>query len=461
MKTGVVRQNISNETGFRIDPSFHLSEALQIQSDLRNSPYPLCTVADVSEKIFIGNIFSRNFVSKPDHGVPYLAASDTVLSNIDTGRFLSKNQAKQLSYLILKKDWILVTCSGTLGNVTYTNAVFENHIATHDLIRIIPSNQLIRSGVLYAFLASKYGYYQLTQSKFGGVVKHINSNQAGSVCVPVFSSSFQEEVHQLVINAATLREEAASKLEEAKQVLIDFIDIPFLRKSGFKTAIKSSKDIIKSLKLRFDPPVHVYDSVSIFNTLRDKCVSLGDCNVKIWYPGMFKRVFVDNNNGFPYIQGSSVFERNPFKNCDYLSKTKTPKLSDLWLNCGLILISCAGLCGQVKLITKEYEDHHAIGSPDIIRLQSDDSLFTTGYLFTYLQLPIVYDYMQSLKYGSVIERFDVPNVASIPVIKPTQELSDQISSFIDQYSELIYSSFCKEQEAISMVENEIEKWTRN
>ena len=46
---------------------------------------------------------------------------------------------------------------------------------------------------------------------------------------------------------------------------------------------------------------------------------------------------------------------------------------------------------------QEYEDRGAIGSPDIIRLVSSDSLFTTEYLFAYLQLPPIYDYMQSLK----------------------------------------------------------------
>ena len=78
----------------------------------------------------------------------YLAASDTVLANLETGRYLSNYQAATLSYLILKKDWILVTCSGTLGNVTYTNRNFENHIATHDLIRILPNSKKVNKGTL-------------------------------------------------------------------------------------------------------------------------------------------------------------------------------------------------------------------------------------------------------------------------------------------------------------------------
>jgi restriction endonuclease S subunit len=112
------------------------------------------------------------------------------------------------------------------------------------------------------------------------------------------------------------------------------------------------------------------------------------------------------------------------------------------------------------MITKEYEDKGAIGSPDIIRLSSKDALFTTEYLFTYLQLPAVYDYMQSLKYGSVIERFDIANVETIPVVKPTIELSGEITELIKDYKQCMYHAFNAEEKATKMVENEIEKWNK-
>jgi restriction endonuclease S subunit len=126
-----------------------------------------------------------------------------------------------------------------------------------------------------------------------------------------------------------------------------------------------------------------------------------------------------------------------------------------------ILITCAGSVGKVKLITQEYEDKQAIGSQDIIRLESNDSLYTSGYLFTYLQIPLVFDYIQSMKYGSVIERIEPFHVESIPVIKPTKEVSMAITRLIDEYSKMIYAAFCKEEKAISMVDAEIESWKNN
>lgn len=122
------------------------------------------------------------------------------------------------------------------------------------------------------------------------------------------------------------------------------------------------------------------------------------------------------------------------------------------------MITCAGSVGDIKLITKEYEEKESIGSQDIIRLESTDELYTKEYMFVYLQLPFVYDYIQSMKYGSVIERIEPFHVESIPVVKPTKEVSDEITSLIQTYMDCTYRAFCAEEQAITMVEQEIEKW---
>jgi restriction endonuclease S subunit len=53
------------------------------------------------------------------------------------------------------------------------------------------------SGFLYAYLASKYGYTLLTQSGFGGVVKHINAEHVANIPVPILPESKQQEIHNL------------------------------------------------------------------------------------------------------------------------------------------------------------------------------------------------------------------------------------------------------------------------
>lgn len=457
MKTNIINTKSIIPNSFRFDPSFHLSEAIILGKDLDNVPYEKISIKDTNSKVFLGNIFSRIFVKDKEHGIPYLAASDTVLADINTGRFLSKKQSKELAYLMLKKDWIVITCSGTIGNVTYTNSTFENHIATHDLIRIVPNDEKILKGYLYAFLSSKYGYNQLTQSRFGGVVKHINADHVYGITLPQFPESFQNEVHVLIEESSDLREKAADNLKVAIEYLDKFINKTF-KKTYFKTSHVKSSDIINSLQCRLDPPSIMNDGVSFMNEIKHRFdhITIGDIKGRVYRPGIFKRNYV--SNGIPYIKGSEIFLVNPFRRCDKLSKTLTPFIDQMSLKEGQILVTCAGSVGDIKLITKEYEDKQSIGSQDIIRIESYDNRYTTEYIFTYLQLPFVYDYIQSMKYGSVIERIEPFHVESIPVVTPTNELSQEITKLIRQYMDCTYKAFVAEEKAITMVEQEIEKW---
>lgn len=455
MKTAVINSKVFMADGYRIDPDIHMSEGVAIRRVLNSLPYPLSTVGDNSERVFLGNIFSRVFVKDAEHGMPYLAASDTVLSNIETGRYLSNKQCAQLSNLILQKNWILVTCSGTLGNVTYTNELYENHIATHDLIRIIPNSSKVNKGTLYAFLVSKYGYYQITQSMFGGVVKHINDNQTKEIIVPVFPSEIQSIIDNNISRSAQLKETAHNSLKEALDLVEDFISESY-KKEFYKSARVSVKDVISSLQYRLDPPAIMNDGVI---HMRDVCSrmehsTIGRINAKVYRPGIFKRNYVED--GIPYIKGSEIFLASPFLRCQKLSRTRTPFIDEMSLKAGQILITCAGSVGDIKLITKEYEDKRAIGSQDIIRLESYDDLYSKEYLFIYLQQPFVHEYIQSMKYGSVIERIEPFHVESIPVVKPTEELNDKIKELVSNYMECTYKAFVLEEKSVSLIEDSIE-----
>jgi restriction endonuclease S subunit len=250
-------------------------------------------------------------------------------------------------------------------------------------------------------------------------------------------------------------------MAEANIILEKEIKVQF-RKESFKIGSNKIKDIFSSLQCRLDPPALISDGVETINKLKSEGVvfkTLTECNTYIYRPGIFKRSYV--KKGYPYIKGSELFDNNPFLRCQYLSKTKTPFVEQMLLRENQILITCAGSCGQVKLITKEFEDKGAIGSQDIIRVEAKDSLFTTEYLFIYFQLPFVFDYIQSMKYGSVIERIEPFHVESIPVFMPSEEVSQEITDKIHTYKKNMYVAFNKESQAITLVEKEIESWQQS
>lgn len=321
---------------------------------------------------------------------------------------------------------------------------------------------ILRGGLVYAYLASKYGYSLLTQGTFGAVIQHIEPYFVSSIPIPSFPEDFQNKINDLVLESARLREEAADVLDRAVSSVSRYINSNH-KEHPFKCGKVNSQEIFHSLKMRIDPPALINDGVVAMNEVIEKMSfkRIGELGFTVRRPGIFKRVKVEK--GIPYIKGSEIFLTNPFRRCEYLSKSRTPFIDEMVLKSGQILVTCAGSVGDIKMITQEYEDKCAIGSQDIIRIDSftnKDELFNKEYLFTYLQLPFVYSYIQSMKYGSVIERIEPFHIESIPVVEPTPELSKKVKTLISSYMDDLYKAFCLEEEAISLVEQEIEKWNK-
>ena len=340
-----------------------------------------------------------------------------------------------------------------LVSKSQNNVCYANNVA-----RIFPK-KTVKTGFLYAFLMSKFGNAQLNKNASGSVVRYIEAPGIKKTLVPNLTEALQRKVDDLIQESAKLREEASVMIGKAKSILLNYCNADF-RKNNFKTAVVKNTDILFSLQHRIDPPALINDGVIAINKIEQikKTIKLKDTGAKVFRPGIFKRCYV--SNGYPYIKGSDIFNVNPFVRCSYLSRKNTPFVNEMLLHEGQILVTCAGSVGNIKLITKEYDDKEALGSQDIIRIETTKNLFTKEYLFIYLQLPFVYDYIQSMKYGSVIERVEPFHIESIPVVQPTVKISEEITSLVRRYMEYTYKAFVEEETAIKEVEQEIESWNK-
>lgn len=454
MKTGIVK--LKDMQNMRFDASFHMSDGVQYKRIIFSSPYKSLQIGDVAERIFYGLRANRIYVKNKNHAIPFMTGANIMLSDLNKNKLVSKKYTPSIEEMTLHPGWILVTRSGTVGQTAWSNKLFEGKYGSEDIIRIVPNGKM-KGGLIYAYLASKYGNVLLTQGSFGAVIQHIEPTFVSSIIIPDFPESFQQKVDNLIQESARLREEATEALEEAKEKLQYYIKDNF-KKNNYKTEIIEYQDIIQSLQYRIDPPALMNDGVQ---TMKAICKNyphkrIAEIDGKVYRPGIFKRIYVEK--GLPYIKGSEIFLANPFRRCVSVSRSKTPFIDEMRLREGQIMITCAGSVGDIKMITKEYEEKDCIGSQDIIRLESNDSLYTREYLFIYLQLPFVYDYMQSMKYGSVIERLEPFHIESIPVVKPTEDISKEISNIVQSYMDKTYNAFKAEESAIQMVEQEIESW---
>jgi restriction endonuclease S subunit len=454
MKTGIVNIKYALSHKTRFEGKFYLNENA-FNSMLIERHQDSCLRLEQLADAFNPPVFKRQFCKKEGHSVAYYQSSD-IATLLPSNVYIYKGQADKLNLLVKSGDILIAGFGTVIGDTCIATGMHEGACFANNVCRVRTFPD-VKKGYLAAVLKSKYGKSMLNNNASGTAIRYIEAPRIKELLIPNFPDDFQKEVDDLIQKSASLREEAAFALEEAKDRLRDWINVEF-EKHNYQTAVVSSKNIWSSLQHRIDPPAIMNDGVKTMEvvTSRMDCTTIGKIDGKVFRPGIFKRSYVDN--GIPYIKGSEIFLTNPFRRCDHLSRTRTPFIEEMSMKEGQILITCAGSVGDIKLITKEYEEKESIGSQDIIRLESTDGLYTKEYLFVYLQLPFVYDYIQSMKYGSVIERIEPFHVESIPVVKPTKEISDEITSLIQHYMDFTYRAFIAEEQAITMVEQEIEKW---
>lgn len=453
MKTARVNIHAVRSINFRTDASYHLSEGQNVQRCIAASPYPFTTIKEVSEDIFIGNRAKRVYVKDSNHGIPFLSSSDILKADLDNVKLASKKYTPEIERMSLKKGWTLISRSGTIGNCAFANAKHAQKLASEDVIRLVPNN-ILRGGLVYAYLASKYGHSLLTQGTFGAVIQHIEPAFVGSIAIPLFPDSFQQEVDNLVQEAARLREEASDALEYAIGFFNTLFPVPFKDNCLGKV---SSKEIMTSINKRFEASFHISEGKDIDKYIKEhyEWKSLGEVCSNISRPDIFKRYYV--KNGITFLGGADIFLATPDSE-KRLSKTKTGNISQLAIKEGTILLPRSGTIGNVAWAHAGHAQK--LASEHVIRLLPNDML-RAGYVYAFLASKYGKLLIQRYIFGSVIQHVEPPHLKLIPVPIIDQKTMDDIHDKIMIYSSAMGKAIEFEQKAIHMVEQEIEKWNKH
>lgn len=453
MKTATINICAVRSIHFRSDASYHLSEGQHVQRSIASSPYPLLSIRQVADDIFIGNRARRVYVKNAKYGIPFLSSSDILKADLDNVKLASKKYTPDIERMSLKKGWTLISRSGTIGNCAFANAKHAQKLASEDVIRLIPNN-ILREGLIYAYLASKYGHSLLTQGTFGAVIQHIEPAFVGSIAIPQFPESFQQEVDDLIQKSARLREEASDALEYA----IGYFDTLFLM--PFKESCLgkvSSKEILTSINKRFEASFHISEGKDIDKYIKEhyEWKSLGEVCSNISRPDIFKRYYV--KKGITFLGGADIFLATPDSE-KRLSPKKTANIEALMIKEGTILLPRSGTIGNVAWAHAGHAQK--LASEDVIRITPNDIL-RAGYVYAFLASKYGKKLIQRYIFGSVIQHVEPPHLKLIPVPIIDKKVMDDIHDKVMVYSSAMGKAIKYERKAITMVEQEIEKWNKH
>ena len=450
MKTGAINYSIKAQAGLRFDASFHLSEGLVVKRQIASSPYDMLTIKDVSSEIFYGNRAKRVYVSNREHGIPFLSSSDILQADLENVKLASKKYTPCIEQMTLKKGWTLISRSGTIGNCAFANAKHAQKLASEHVIRLVPNN-ILRGGLVYAYLASNHGHSLLTQGTFGAVIQHIEPNFIASLPIPKFPDDFQEEVDDLIQESARLREEAADALEEA----VNYFNGKF---SINEKTQKTFSLELKELKLGFAAYNNNLEVDEFIGKYSIDAYELKNKTSKIFAPPLFKHIYLSKDNGYPFMTGSELTQFN-LRYYRWLSPRGVKDINDYVVKRGTLLLyksgtTDGGILGNVFIADKKLDG--CCLSDHVIRVVFNEER-QASWAFAFLRSKGGVRMLQRLATGTMIP-FITPDRLSHILIPNPDDNYERITTLIEEYIDLNSRSKECEDRAINMVETEIERW---
>jgi type I restriction enzyme S subunit len=177
------------------------------------------SVSRLSHQVIMAGRFKRNYV-EADFGTPFLSGKNIIQIRPSDLKYLSSTQTDGLDYLLVKKSWILVTCSGTIGRTCFVWHNFEDYAASQHILRVVPNEAEVDPGYLYSFLSSSYGYQQIVRFRHGSVIDEITDQQLKKVIVPLPDPKRQQDIGDKVRLAYEKRAQALKLEDKARGILM-------------------------------------------------------------------------------------------------------------------------------------------------------------------------------------------------------------------------------------------------
>ncbi|MFV8342259.1 methylation-associated defense system restriction endonuclease subunit S MAD5 [Flavobacterium sp. XS2P39] len=470
MKTLIGKVKWIQETGARLDSSFHLGDGRKTRKILEDSPLGTKLLSEFSSDIFYGGRARRNYVENKEKGVSFMGSSDMLKSDFESLKLVSKKLTKDLTSSMLKEGWTMISRSGTIGNTNYTTKDFIGKAASEHIIRVVPNDQ-IKSGYLYSFLSSKYGYALMTQGTFGAVIRHIEPEYLAGLPIPIFDKIKQQKIHDLITEASDLRVEANKLLRNAQKEIKTLVELPDLNKNEFEYFGNHSHDREVAV---FQRNISELSAISINAFNYSKKVEILENRVKqkkykllhecldanqFFSTGSFKRLELDSPTSIKLINQSDIL--NLKKQGKLLARAfaKTDKLAEY----GEVLIAGVGTLGEGEtfcraiFVNEELEGQLLAG--EFIRMKTNEEV-PSGYLFSWLSSDYGFRFIRKTQSGTKLCRPIHRLLKNIPIPILEKSQMDKIDKDVRSANKMIYDALCKENKAISLVEKEIESWQK-
>lgn len=442
IKSSFISENIRFNAGYYLNDDALNSYKIESHKTKCQHLYEMAVV-------FNPPIFKRQFCQNTERAVQYCQSSDVTNALEGSEVFINKKQAEKVGSTV-KKNQILITGFGTIGNTRLVNELSDGISYANNVCRIEANNN-IPYGYIYAFMTSKYGRAQVNKNASGSVVRYIEAPGIKQTLVPLLPETKQQQIHQLIVEASALRVEANKLLKEAIELFESQLNESKV-KLGFQFGNISAAEIFSKQK-RFDSQYQIlWKSIkNEYKTIEYK--KIGELAKSIFVGGRGKRNYVDN--GITFLSSSDMMLFNPVRNSKKVS-FNTPGLNSMKVEKFDILISRSGTVGNTIIVGDSLKN--VAVSEHALRLKINSEAISPSYVFAFLNTNIGKRAMEASAFGSVIITLNEELIGDIDIPIFEKSIQNNISMKVVNYIESIDKATIKENQAIDLIEKEIDAW---
>lgn len=445
--------------GLRLEASTFNIEARKIVEELKASGLPLTALfgdSGLCQRAHNAFRFKRIWVDK-NHGFPFLSSSDIISMRPRPKGYLSNKLTPRKSELIVSSWDVLISRSGTVGNIGLATARLADQAVSEDVIRL-SANSPEDAGFIVAFLRGRFGRLQFNLTAYGSVVRHIEPEHLTHVLIPALPPIRRAEIGRKIIQAYEWRDEANALLDEADTLIHKRLDLPKLPSLAAEDpAVREIR--ASTLDGRFEASFHgprVAEAESRLAASGLELKRLGDSDVSAEIRAVTKfrkRVYVETG-GIPLLSSKQLFQIAPIDQKAIARGAHLSDMKEIDVHENMIAVTCSGTIGKIQIIPKYMEGWAA--SQDAIRMLVSEKR-NTGYIFAWLSSDYGQVLIKRLSYGSVVIHIDKEMLASVLIPIPTPEIEKEIGDRVLEANKLRSEAWKLEQQAIKQLEKLIQK----
>jgi restriction endonuclease S subunit len=452
--------------GHRLDCQPYLAGALEARIILERLPVekvPLKTLTTGHEGgIYNGPQFARRYVLDPMHGVPFLTGSSIQVSDLSRLPLLSKRDAlsKRLSFLKLVPRTTLISCSGTIGKMSYARAEMEQMWSSQDVLKVVPDPKKVSPGYLYAYLSSKFGIPLVVSGTYGAIIQHIEPQHVADLPVPRLRREKEKAIGARMDSASEKLSKHSLLMRTATETLMREAGLQDVKPNGWNSdcsRLSWEKNGISSTTLRalnFDPRARRIDE-----KIRGmKYDSLGDLCEKDSFRGktIFKRIESAPEYGALLIGQKEAFQVRPEGR--WISRASIQGLG-LQVPAGTTLIASHGTLGEFELycraayVTTRTSEFAFSG--DFYRCIPRAAKILPGYLYAFLRSETAFRLLRTMSTGGKQQSLHPLLIYSLPIPRLAKKTEEQVAAIVQEAAECFDAYLIYEEEAWKSLETEL------